>query len=64
VFIPELPEGAVTFQLFDVLGRNLLTQSLTDNNTVINLSQLARGIYHYQLISNEVILKSDKLVKR
>jgi hypothetical protein len=64
VFIPEIPEGAVTFQLFDVLGRSMLTQTLTDRNTVINLSQLARGIYSYQLISNEVILKSDKLVKR
>jgi len=57
-------EGNVIFQVFDVMGRNLLTQSLTDNTTTVNLSQLAQGMYYYQIKNNGDSIKSDKLVKR
>jgi hypothetical protein len=64
IFIPELPEGSVVFQLFDVMGRSLLTQPLTDNSTTVNLSQLAQGMYYYHIMNNDIIIKSDKIVKR
>ena len=54
VFIPELPEGATIFQLFDVMGRSMLTAKLTGSNTTINISALAQGIYYYQLKKIEI----------
>ena len=64
VSISELPEGTVTFQLFDVLGHNILSQSLTDHNSTIILSQFPQGVYYYQIMNNGVSIKSDRVVKR
>ena len=64
VFIPKLPEGNVTFHLFDVMGRNIFSVPLTDNYSKINLSAFSQGIYYYQLINNGIIIKSNKVVKQ
>ena len=37
---------------------------ITGNNSTINLSQLAQGIYYYRIMNNGVSIKSDKIVRR
>ena len=64
VFIPELPDGSVTFQLFDVMGRNILFTPLTENNNTINLSKFSQGIYYYRIMNNDISIGSGKVVKQ
>ena len=64
VFIPELPEGTTVFQLFDVMGRNILFAPLTENNNTINLSKFLQGIYHYRIMNNDIAIGNGKVVKQ
>jgi hypothetical protein len=64
VYIPELPEGTTTFQLFDVTGRNLLTAPLTGNYTTINLFPFSQGMYYYKILNNGIAIENGKVVKR
>ena len=48
--------------LYDLTSRALLKQTFT-NTTTINASQLASGIYLYQVRNNKGIIKNGKVVK-
>jgi hypothetical protein len=48
--------------LFDVVGKQVLMQDLSVSSR-IGTSGLSKGIYHYQLIRNDTVLRSGKVVK-
>ncbi|MDR2979634.1 MAG: T9SS type A sorting domain-containing protein, partial [Bacteroidales bacterium] len=64
VFLSELPEGDLVFQLFDPMGRNLISQPLTDHYTTVNLNKLSPGLYYYRVLNDGIPMGSDKVVKR
>ncbi|MDL2309210.1 T9SS type A sorting domain-containing protein [Bacteroidales bacterium OttesenSCG-928-C03] len=64
VFIPELPEGGVIFQLFDAVGRGMLAQSITEHHSTINLSALSQGLYYYRVLNDGISMGGGKVVKR
>jgi hypothetical protein len=52
----------VEINLFDVTARKIFKQSFT-NSTSINTSQLAKGIYFYQVRNKNGVVKKGKVVK-
>lgn len=64
LFISELPKGTTTFQLFDAMGRNMISQSITNTHTTINFSKLSQGLYFYRVLNDGVAVGSGKVVKR
>jgi hypothetical protein len=51
------------FILSDLLGKELLSQPITEKETTLNISNLAAGLYTWRLISDNVIIKTGKVVK-
>ena len=48
--------------VYDITSRKLLSQDFT-GSTDINIESLAKGIYLYQIINNQGIIKNGKIVK-
>jgi len=63
VSFSEMPEGNVFIQFFDVTGRSVHTEALKDNNSVISLHNLSKGMYFYRITCNGETLAGDKVVK-
>ncbi|MDR0603683.1 MAG: T9SS type A sorting domain-containing protein, partial [Bacteroidales bacterium] len=53
----------VEIYLFDIFGRLLDRQKITDKKTVINMSSFSAGVYFLQIKEDEKIIKSTKVVK-
>jgi hypothetical protein len=56
-----MPDTPPYFIIYDLTGRLLLQKELTEQTTRIDLSSLAKGVYVYQVVSNNQKLKSGKL---
>ena len=57
----DMPDGVV-FELFDLLGRKVLAQSLTNSNTSFAVDYLPKGVYSYRISNQQKTIKSDKLL--
>lgn len=57
----DLP-GATTIEVYDALGRKLLTQLLIAHNSLINLYHLPSGIYFYRIGNGLVNVAEGKFV--
>jgi hypothetical protein len=56
-------EENVTFELYDVLGKQqVLTRLNTTNQHQIKLSNVQPGIYFYRIVSNDVSMEAGKLI--
>ncbi len=54
----------LTLKVYDMSGRVVLEQKKVKSGDQVNMSQLLRGIYHYQLIDKTgKLLMADKLMK-
>ena len=53
----------LSFQLFDVLGKLLVTQKITNNQTSIVMEEFAAGSYFLKVSDNNAELKSFKIIK-
>jgi hypothetical protein len=51
-----------TLKIFDINGKNILTQKLSDKNTMINVSALPNGIYFYKILDNNNNLETGKII--
>ena len=51
-------------QVFDIFGKLLLTESVNDNSTSLNLSGLASGVYVVRTTSADHSVVTRKVVKR
>jgi len=50
--------------IYDVLGREVLNQKISGNQTVANIQHLESGNYLYRIIDNRIVLKSGKITKK
>ena len=50
------------FELYDMLGRKILLQELSNFQTSISIKNLFFGLYYYKIIKDKAIIKSGKLL--
>ena len=55
-------EGFVTVKIYDMLGKEILTQSV-NGKTEIDISHLPNGIYSVQILSEDRVIGNSKVVK-
>lgn len=53
----------LNFQLFDINGRQILSQRITTSETQIQMENLALGIYLIHVLDNGQVLKTFKIIK-
>ena len=69
---PNPAENFITFQLgknqkgivylYDVLGQNILSKEISENNNSINIQNLSNGVYYYKFESDKIF--KGKIIKR
>ncbi len=60
----EMPNtGAVQFELYNSLGRKILSKTLTQKKNIMDLNQCPVGIYFYKMVSNGNVFASGKVIK-
>ncbi len=69
---PNPAENQITFQLgnnqkgivylYDVLGQNILTKEISENNNAIDIQNLSNGVYYYNFESEKVF--KGKIIKK
>jgi hypothetical protein len=52
-----------SYMLFDLSGKTITEQRITDSNSQINLRQLGSGTYFIKVLSNKVEIKTFKIIK-
>jgi hypothetical protein len=62
VYVEELSSKPV-FEMYDALGKLVLSKELRNQQTMISMNELANGIYAYRIKSNDSLLKQGKLIK-
>ena len=50
------------FEVYDVIGKKVLSQKLNENETKVDLNSLNNGTYLYKIMQDGAILKADKLL--
>ncbi|MBL7895859.1 MAG: T9SS type A sorting domain-containing protein [Bacteroidia bacterium] len=50
------------FEVYDVIGKKVMSQKLNENETKVDVSSLNNGTYLYKITQNNVVIKADKLV--
>lgn len=51
-----------TFDFFDMIGKKIMSQKLTNNETIINTTNFSKGIYLVKIISDENKIFYKKLI--
>ena len=51
-----------TIELFNVTGQNVLSEKLFSESTKIDVSNLSKGVYIYNILNGNKLEKSDKLL--
>ncbi|MBK7667784.1 MAG: T9SS type A sorting domain-containing protein [Sphingobacteriaceae bacterium] len=54
---------ATELEVFDAIGKKVLTQTISNSQTLINMNELANGIYSYRVKNSEGYISQGKLVK-
>ena len=55
-----LKEGSI--QIFNITGQFILEEQLTTESTIINCSNLKKGIYIYKIKIEDATIKTEKLL--
>ncbi len=50
------------FEVYDVIGKKVMSHKLNENETKVDLNSLNNGTYLYKVVQEGVILKADKLL--
>ncbi|HLU84500.1 MAG TPA: T9SS type A sorting domain-containing protein, partial [Vicingaceae bacterium] len=58
----ETKNGTISLEIMDVMGRVLLNNTINNTNHQIDISQLASGLYFYNIIQHDKMIQSGKLV--
>jgi hypothetical protein len=60
----EIPDDKnLFFQLYDIMGKLLISKKLIDNKTTIPMSNLAPATYFLKVTDNQIVVKTFKIVK-
>ena len=54
--------NTLTIKIYDILGELVKIENLKSDNKSINLTELKKGIYFYQVLENGRVVKADKLM--
>lgn len=60
--VPGYGEGILYADIFDIYGRRLKTEILSENS-VINCSEMPAGVYILRIRENQRILKTERIIK-
>ncbi len=63
-FMVEGVNSNSQIEIYDVLGKKIVTQFLTINNTKIDISELDQGIYFFRIIGEATTSQIGKLIKQ
>ena len=55
-------EGVISLEIMDVMGRVLINKTINNTNNQIDINQLSSGLYFYNVIQNDKMVQSGKLV--
>ena len=58
----SVKEGAVHFEIMDVMGRVLINTTINNTNNQIDINQLSSGLYFYNVLQKDKLVQSGKLV--
>lgn len=58
----DLQCNEIEFYIFDVYGKKVKSQRITDTETYIDVKQLPRGVYIYKISRNQVEIQSGRLI--
>ena len=50
--------------IYDVFGKEVKSQTITEETTELNLSQCANGLYFVRIFSGEEVLGTAKIIKK
>lgn len=64
VSLNRVLEGTTIINVIDALGKTVITERLTEQNTIISTSQLEAGIYFYEVINENNKLQKGKIIKQ
>jgi hypothetical protein len=62
IYVPDVT-GKVSFELYDALGRVVMSMQLTDNLTNLNTAELPGGVYTYKISSSGNLYQQGKLIR-
>ena len=55
-------DGIISLEIMDVMGRVLMNKTINNTNNQIDINQLSSGLYFYNIIQNDKMVQSGKLV--
>ncbi|MDO9261889.1 MAG: T9SS type A sorting domain-containing protein [Flavobacteriaceae bacterium] len=61
--ISNIPLDGVNYQLYDLLGRQIVTQKVKNEESIIQMDELPTAVYVLKIIKNNSVLKSFKIIK-
>lgn len=61
--VQNMDLSTLSYQLFDVQGKLLVSQKITNSQTSIVMEEYATGSYFLNVINNQTELKSFKIIK-
>jgi hypothetical protein len=64
IVFDNLLDESARFDIFDITGRRVQTEQLTDLHSVINISKLVNGIYFYRIYYKNKTVARNKIVKQ
>lgn len=50
------------FEIYDVIGKKIMSQKLNETETKVDVSSLNNGTYLYKIMQNNNLIKADKLI--
>ena len=53
-----------TINVYDALGKLVISESISSENTTISTAHLNTGVYFYQIVNNKSLVKMGKLIKQ
>jgi hypothetical protein len=62
--VDQLPENGALLDIYDISGKKIRQEQISNRKTTLSLDRLTPGIYSYRLINKKgELLSSGKLVK-
>ena len=55
-------DGIISLEIMDVMGRVLINKTINNTNNQIDINQLSSGLYFYNVLQNNKMVQSGKLV--
>ncbi len=57
-------QGVTSVEVYDAIGKLVLKENITNQTSILNVSNIEEGMYMIRVINNGKLLKTEKLVKQ